>query len=128
MVSGTLLFLDISGGEFMIILLAVFLIFGPRRMPEIARKLGRTMNDLKKASNDITREFREETGSIAREFGNARETLRKEGEEIRRSVMEAGQNPNTDHTENEAPPSDPYGIGDVSEPDAGEEGSGDQKA
>ncbi len=124
MVFGTLLFLDISGGEFMIILLAVFLIFGPRRLPEIARKLGRTMNELKKASNDITREFREETGSIAREFGAARETLRKEGEEIRRSVMEAGQNLNTGQTGNEAPPADPYGIEDVSESETSDNGQG----
>jgi TatA/E family protein of Tat protein translocase len=83
-----LLFLDISGGEFLIILVAVFFIFGPKKMPEIARKMGRTMNELKKASSDITREFREETNSIRNELLSARESVRRETEVITKEVSE----------------------------------------
>jgi TatA/E family protein of Tat protein translocase len=86
MLSNPLLFFDISGGEFMVILIAVFLIFGPKKMPEIARKIGRTMNELKKASSDITREFREETNSIKNELLAARETVRRETESVTRQV------------------------------------------
>ncbi|MCB9016157.1 MAG: twin-arginine translocase TatA/TatE family subunit [Lentimicrobiaceae bacterium] len=78
MTEAQLLFLDISGGELLIIFIAAFLIFGPKKMPEIARKLGRTMNELKKASNDITKEFREETNSIKNELLSARESIRRE--------------------------------------------------
>lgn len=70
----------------MVILIAVFLIFGPKKMPEIARKIGRTMNELKKASSDITREFREETNSIKNELLAARETVRRETESVTRQV------------------------------------------
>ena len=70
----------------MVILIAVFLIFGPKKMPEIARKIGRTMNELKKASTDITREFREETNSIKNELLAARETVRRETESVAMQV------------------------------------------
>ncbi|GAP44826.1 Sec-independent protein translocase protein TatA [Lentimicrobium saccharophilum] len=113
-----LLFLDISGGEFLIIILAVFLIFGPKRMPEIARKIGRTMNELKKASSDITREFREETSGIARELNTARETLRhgsdiirdelvNTGNKIEKEITPAGKE---DVTPEPGPVPDPYGL------------------
>ncbi|KAF0197809.1 MAG: sec-independent protein translocase protein TatB [Bacteroidetes bacterium] len=83
-----LLFFDVSGGEFMVILIAIFFIFGPKKMPEIARKIGRTMNELKKASSDITREFKEETNSIKNELLAARESVRRETETITRDITE----------------------------------------
>lgn len=81
-----LLFLDIGGGELLLILIVTFMVFGPKRMPEIARKLGRTMNELKKASADVTREFREETNSIKNELLSARETVRRESESIQKAI------------------------------------------
>ena len=86
MMLNPLLFLDISGGEFLIILLGIFLIFGPKKMPEMARKIGRAMNELKKASNDITKEFRDETSAISREISTARESVRREAEALRKSI------------------------------------------
>jgi len=62
------LFFNISGGEIFIILLIVFIVFGPSKIPEIARSLGRMMNEVKKASSDISREFRKETSGIERDF------------------------------------------------------------
>jgi len=88
MPANQLLFFDVSGGEFLIILIAIFFIFGPKKMPEIARKIGRTMNELKKASSDITREFKDETNSIKNELLAARETVRRETETITRDITE----------------------------------------
>jgi len=107
-----LLFLDISGGEFMVILIAIFLIFGPKKMPEIARKIGRTMNELKKASSDITREFKDETNSIKNELLAARESVRRETETISRDISEpfvkAGQELNPDISAKKPADQDPY--------------------
>lgn len=58
------LFLDISGGELLIILIVAFLVFGPQRIPEIARKLGRGLNEIKKASSQIRDEITKETKDI----------------------------------------------------------------
>jgi TatA/E family protein of Tat protein translocase len=41
--------------ELIFILLLALLIFGPKRLPEIGRTLGRGMSEFRKASNELTR-------------------------------------------------------------------------
>lgn len=48
-----LAFSSIGGGELLLIFLVVLLIFGARRIPEIARSLGRAMHEFKNAKDDI---------------------------------------------------------------------------
>jgi sec-independent protein translocase protein TatA len=55
-----LLFLDISFGEIFIIIAVIFIIFGPQKIPEIARKFGKGIREVKKASSDIQREINKE--------------------------------------------------------------------
>ena len=43
-----LLFLDVGGGELLLILIAVFLLFGPKKIPEIARGIGKEMHEFQK--------------------------------------------------------------------------------
>jgi sec-independent protein translocase protein TatA len=64
---GVLLFFDISGGELMIILLVAFLVFGPSKIPEIARKIGRGMNEIRRASDEIKREINKEARKMETE-------------------------------------------------------------
>lgn len=59
-----LLFFDISTGEIFIILIVGFLIFGPKKIPEIARKVGKGMGEIKRATNDIKKEIHEEINKI----------------------------------------------------------------
>ncbi|HRE73045.1 MAG TPA: twin-arginine translocase TatA/TatE family subunit [Flavobacteriales bacterium] len=54
-----LLFLNISGGEIVVIFLVVLLLFGPQSIPTIARTLGRGMRAIKDASSELQREIRE---------------------------------------------------------------------
>ncbi len=79
-----LLFLDVSGGELLVIMLVVFLVFGPEKMPEMARKAGRFMNQMKKASNDITREFKKETSSIQHEIDAVQSKVKDQVESVNR--------------------------------------------
>jgi sec-independent protein translocase protein TatA len=86
-----LLFFDISGGELLVIMVVVFLVFGPKKMPEIARKMGRVMNEVKKATNDITREFREETDGIKNEFLSARDEVKSETDKVQLEMSRTKQ-------------------------------------
>lgn len=52
-----LLFFNISGGELAIIALLIFIVLGPDKLPEIARKFGKTMRYIRKATDDIKREI-----------------------------------------------------------------------
>ena len=42
-----------SGGEILLIFLVVLLLFGAKRLPEIARSMGKAMNEFKKAKDEI---------------------------------------------------------------------------
>lgn len=79
-----LLFLDVSGGELLIIMLVVFLVFGPEKMPEMARKAGRLMNQMKKASNDLTREFKKETSILENEIKSAQSKVNEQVASVNR--------------------------------------------
>lgn len=54
----TLLFLgSIGGGEWLVVILVVLLLFGAKRIPELARGLGRGIREFKDASREISREM-----------------------------------------------------------------------
>ncbi|MCD6092025.1 MAG: twin-arginine translocase TatA/TatE family subunit [Bacteroidales bacterium] len=57
MIPSMLLFLDISGGELALIVLFIFIVLGPDKLPEIARKFGKIMRFIRKATDDIKREI-----------------------------------------------------------------------
>jgi len=63
-----LLFESISGGELILVLLAVFLLFGPNKIPEIAKGLAKGINDIKKATGDIQDEVNKTMDPIRKEL------------------------------------------------------------
>ena len=62
----SLLFFNISGAELVIIMLVLFIVFGPSKIPEIAKKLGRALYEVKRASSDIKREIDTEIKRVER--------------------------------------------------------------
>ena len=53
------MFLFISGGEIFIILVIVVMLFGADKIPEMARGLGKGMQQLKNATNEVKKEITE---------------------------------------------------------------------
>ncbi len=52
-----ILLFGISGGEIFIALLLVLVLFGPKKIPEIARTIGKGINEVKKVQRDINNEI-----------------------------------------------------------------------
>jgi sec-independent protein translocase protein TatA len=47
------LFGDIGGGELLVVLAAILLLFGGNRLPSMARQIGRMVEELRKASQNF---------------------------------------------------------------------------
>src|SRR5687768_6412777 len=65
MYRGTLVdFLNMGGGEIMLILAVVLLLFGGKKLPELARGLGKGIRDFKDASEGVKREIHRNINSV----------------------------------------------------------------
>jgi sec-independent protein translocase protein TatA len=58
---------DIGGGEIVLILMVVLMLFGSDKIPDIARTLGKLMAQLKNATNDIKHEIQKGVDTIESE-------------------------------------------------------------
>lgn len=54
----TAMFGNIGGAELMLIMLVILLVFGAKRIPEIARGLGQAIREFKAAAREISSEIR----------------------------------------------------------------------
>ena len=72
------LLFDISGGELMVILLFVLLFFGSKGIPDMARTIGRTMRQMRDASNEVQREIQRNTHDVRRAVEQQRQAFQQE--------------------------------------------------
>jgi sec-independent protein translocase protein TatA len=83
------MFGSIGMPELVIILVIALIIFGPRKLPELGRSLGRSLGEFKKASNELRSTLEEE--------------VRIEEQKDQRAKMEAEQNSAIDAAKTAAP-------------------------
>jgi Tat protein translocase TatB subunit len=70
---------SIGGGELLLILVIALLLFGPRRIPEIGRTIGKTLTQLRRATQEFrTGIEREVEVEKLREAGDAMRSIRSE--------------------------------------------------
>src|SRR5450432_70577 len=67
------MFGTLGGPELFLILVVALIVFGPKKLPEIGKSLGRMMNEFKKASNEFRQTLEDEV-----EADKRRETARIE--------------------------------------------------
>lgn len=60
--------LFIGGPEIIVVLLFIVMFFGSKKIPELAKGLGKTMREVKDASNEIKKEIRDSATSIKDDF------------------------------------------------------------
>nr|WP_321407972.1 twin-arginine translocase TatA/TatE family subunit [uncultured Carboxylicivirga sp.] len=78
--------LFISGGEILIVGLVVLLLFGAKSIPDVARMLGKGMNEFKRASDEIKRELRDQTSDIRKDINEARTFVNDEVKDVKKAV------------------------------------------
>jgi TatA/E family protein of Tat protein translocase len=67
---------DVSTGELLIVLLAVFILFGPKKIPDIAKGLAKGIRDIRNAGNDIQEEVNETMEPIKKELQGSVDKLK----------------------------------------------------
>jgi len=61
------LFFNFGGGEIFLVLLVALMLFGSKRIPDIARNMGRAIRQMKDATNDIQRDIEDSARQIKKE-------------------------------------------------------------
>lgn len=64
--------------EILVIFVIALIIFGPRKLPELGRTLGKGLSEFKKASNELKRTWEEEVKSEEQELKKTLESAEKE--------------------------------------------------
>ncbi|MCR6655576.1 MAG: twin-arginine translocase TatA/TatE family subunit [Opitutus sp.] len=50
---------DIGGGEMLLVMFVVLLLFGPDKLPHLAKGIGKTMREFKRAASQVEREIKQ---------------------------------------------------------------------
>ena len=56
---------DVGGFEFIVIILAIILLFGPKALPDLARQMGKGLRQFRKAQEDLTQQIRDISADAA---------------------------------------------------------------
>jgi len=59
--------MNLGFSEMVFLFLLALIIFGPKKMPEIGRQIGKALNDFKRASNEFRSQIESEIANIERE-------------------------------------------------------------
>ena len=68
--------------ELVVIFIVALVIFGPRKLPELGRSLGRGLSEFKRASNELKRTWEDEAATVKHEM----DAGEKEIKEIRNTL------------------------------------------
>ena len=75
---------DLGTQELIVIFIVAFLVFGPKKLPELGRTLGKGMRELKSAMKGVRDSFEEAESEVTEEMHKAKKDIEKvyEGFEI----------------------------------------------
>jgi TatA/E family protein of Tat protein translocase len=69
--------LSLGWQEMVVIFLAALVLFGPKKLPELGRTIGKAITEFRRASNELKATFDREMQTIERENESLRETTQK---------------------------------------------------
>lgn len=76
-------------GEIILVFLVVLMLFGSKKIPDLARSFGKGMNEFRKATDDIKREFEKSTSEIKDELSDIESGITQNSNYIRDAAEDA---------------------------------------
>jgi sec-independent protein translocase protein TatA len=95
---GGSMFGSIGLPELLLIFVIALLLFGPRKLPDIGKSLGKAMGEFRRASNDLRRSLEEEVAA------DELRAAKREIQDLAKPVPTAGAGTGTDSTPQSAEP------------------------
>lgn len=83
----------ISGGEILIIMLVILLLFGPSKIPEIARLMGRGINEVKKVQREINTEIQRYSAEVEKETRKIQTDINELKQEVSKATQDVTAEP-----------------------------------
>ena len=68
--------LFISGSEIFILLIAVLLLFGAKKIPEVARGLGKGLKEFRRATEDIKKEINDNSSGLVDDIKDFKKNIK----------------------------------------------------
>ena len=65
----------VSPAELLTIAIVILVVFGPERLPELSRKAGKALRELKDAADDLRRGIESEAGLTESDLGTVRRAM-----------------------------------------------------
>ena len=62
------MFENIGGSEILVILFVVFIFFGPKKLPELGKNIGKGIREFRNAMNSVQRDIENSTKDITNEI------------------------------------------------------------
>jgi sec-independent protein translocase protein TatB len=78
-------------GEIVFLMLLALILFGPRRLPEIARQIGKFMGEFRKASNSFQSQIHDEIRKLELEEADPRKHLEPAVGEVNKILNDADE-------------------------------------
>jgi sec-independent protein translocase protein TatA len=73
-----ILFLNLGGGEVVLILFVILMLFGGKGIPNIAKTLGKSIREFKDAANGLQKDIQQSTGGLTSEIQEHIQEVKKE--------------------------------------------------
>ncbi|MCE3260817.1 MAG: twin-arginine translocation protein TatA/E family subunit [Bacteroidetes bacterium] len=73
-----ILFLNLGGGEVIMIVFVILLLFGGKGIPNIARTLGKGMREFKDAASGLQKDIQQSTGGLTDQVNEHIQEIKKE--------------------------------------------------
>lgn len=78
--------LFIGGAEIFIIILVILILFGAKRLPDIAKGLGKGLTEFKKATADIKKELTDDNNELVNDFKDVKKTVTKTVADVKKTI------------------------------------------
>lgn len=78
--------MNLGAGEIVLILVVIMFFFGSKKIPELARGLGKGMREFKDAANGIQRELTQEVNDLSNEARSVKEETLNIREEVNKNL------------------------------------------